>query len=78
MLTEDFDLFTRMAALGSISQAAKEANLSVSVASSRLHRLEQSLGLRLFHRTTRQLHLTQEGAFYCSKVFPYSNNLILC
>ncbi|WP_180007835.1 MULTISPECIES: LysR family transcriptional regulator [unclassified Acinetobacter] len=70
MLTEDFDLFTRMAALGSISQAAKEANLSVSVASSRLHRLEQSLGLRLFHRTIWQLHLTQEGAVLLQQGFP--------
>ncbi len=67
MLTEGFDLFTRMATLGSISQAAKEANLSVSVASRHLHRLEQNLGLRLFPRTTRQLHLTQEGAVYCTR-----------
>ena len=62
MQTDDFDLFIRMALLGSISQAAKEANISVSVASARLMRLEQSLAIRLFHRTTRQLHLTQEGA----------------
>ena len=61
MNTTDFQFFVRVAALGSISQAAKEAHLSVSVASQKIQRLEQDLQLRLFHRTTRKLHLTTEG-----------------
>ena len=63
MNTTDFQFFVRVAALGSISQAAKEAHLSVSVASQKIQRLEQDLQLRLFHRTTRKLHLTSEGEY---------------
>ena len=63
MNTTDFQFFVRLAALGSISQAAKEAHLSVSVASQKIQRLEQDLQLRLFHRTTRKLHLTSEGEY---------------
>ena len=61
MNTTDFQFFVRVAALGSISQAAKEAHLLVSVASQKIQRLEQDLQLRLFHRSTRKLHLTTEG-----------------
>ncbi|WP_109440513.1 LysR family transcriptional regulator [Acinetobacter haemolyticus] len=61
MNTEDFQFFIRVADLGSISKAAQDANISVSVASQKLQRLEQHLQLRLFHRTTRKLTLTEEG-----------------
>ncbi|SPL71482.1 LysR family transcriptional regulator [Acinetobacter stercoris] len=61
MNTEDFHFFIRVADLGSISKAAKQENISVSVASQRIQRLEQSLNLRLFHRTTRKINLTEEG-----------------
>ena len=61
MNTADFQFFVRVAALGSISQAAKEAHVSVSVASQKIRRLEQDLQLRLFHRSTRKLHLTEAG-----------------
>ncbi|MCH7392323.1 LysR family transcriptional regulator [Acinetobacter dispersus] len=61
MNTEDFQFFIRVADLGSISKAAQDANISVSVASQKLQRLEQNLQLRLFHRTTRKLTLTDEG-----------------
>ncbi|MDR2059999.1 MAG: substrate binding domain-containing protein [Acinetobacter sp.] len=61
MNTEDFQFFIRVADLGSISKAAQDANISVSVASQKLQRLEQQLQLRLFHRTTRTLTLTEEG-----------------
>jgi DNA-binding transcriptional LysR family regulator len=61
MNTEDFQFFIRVVDLASISKAAQEANLSVSVASQRIQRLEQNLQLRLLHRTTRKLSLTEEG-----------------
>ncbi|ENX44623.1 LysR family transcriptional regulator [Acinetobacter sp. NIPH 2100] len=61
MNTEDFQFFIRVADLGSISKAAQDSNISVSVASQKLQRLEQNLQLRLFHRTTRKLTLTEEG-----------------
>ncbi|MDR0235071.1 LysR family transcriptional regulator [Acinetobacter sp.] len=61
MNTEDFQFFLRVAELGSISQAAKQANIAVSVASQRIQRLENQLSLRLFYRTTRKLRLTEEA-----------------
>ena len=61
MNTEDFHFFIRVAELGSISKAAKEANIAVSVASQKIQRLENTLSLRLFYRTTRKLTLTEQG-----------------
>ncbi|MBO9662333.1 LysR family transcriptional regulator [Dokdonella sp.] len=58
----DISLFLRVLDLGSISAAARSLDLSVAVASQRLRRLEQQLGVRLLHRTTRRLHATPEGA----------------
>lgn len=57
----DIALFLRIHDSGSISAAARSLDLSVAVASQRLKRLETGLGVRLFHRTTRQLHPTPEG-----------------
>ncbi|MEI2454225.1 LysR family transcriptional regulator [Lysobacter firmicutimachus] len=57
----DLHLFLRVLDLGSISAAARSLDLSVAVASQRLKRLERELGVRLLHRTTRQLHATAEG-----------------
>jgi DNA-binding transcriptional LysR family regulator len=58
---DDLGLFLRVLDLGSISAAARSLDLSVAVASQRLKRLERELGVRLLHRTTRQLHATPEG-----------------
>lgn len=58
----DIALFLRVLDAGSISAAARQLDLSVAVASKRLQRLERELGVRLLHRTTRQLRATPEGA----------------
>jgi DNA-binding transcriptional LysR family regulator len=58
---EDFRLFLRVLDLGSISGAARSLDISAAVASQRLKRLEAALGVRLFHRTTRQLRVTVDG-----------------
>ena len=53
--------FVRTAEAGSIVGAARALGLTASAVGKRLVRLEQDLGTRLFHRTTRRLHLTGEG-----------------
>ncbi len=58
---EDFRLFLRVLDLGSISGAARSLDISAAAASQRLKRLEAALGVRLFHRTTRQLRVTVDG-----------------
>lgn len=61
MKIEDVALFERVAALGSVSEAGRALDLSATVASERLARLERVLGSTLAHRTTRSLTLTDDG-----------------
>ncbi|WP_296281550.1 LysR family transcriptional regulator [uncultured Acinetobacter sp.] len=75
MNTEDFQFFLRVADLGSISQAAKEANIAVSVESQRIQRLENQLSLKLFYRTTRKLSLTEEAKTLIEQGRPLLDNL---
>ncbi|VVE88884.1 LysR family transcriptional regulator [Pandoraea bronchicola] len=63
--------FVAAADAGSFSSAAERLHLTRSAVAKRVGRLEARLGIRLFHRTTRSQHLTDEGqAFYqrCTKV----------
>ena len=61
---EDMRLFVRAVGSGSLSAAGRELNLSPAVASKRLSRLEQALGVRLLQRSSRRLALTGEGNCY--------------
>lgn len=54
--------FARTASLGSYTAAARALSVSPSAVSKSVQRLETSLGLALFTRTTRSLTLTSEGA----------------
>ena len=53
--------FVRTAELGNLSKAAESQRISPQAASKSLGQLEAYLGVRLFHRTTRRLSLTEEG-----------------
>lgn len=53
--------FERIVALGSLTAAASELGLSLAVVSKRLATFEQRLGMRLLHRNTRRLALTDDG-----------------
>lgn len=62
---ENMNAFVRVVESGGISAAADRMNIAKSVISRRLKELEQHLGVELFHRTTRQMNLTDSGrAFY--------------
>ena len=54
-------LFIAVVRAGSFSQAAAELGLSPQAVSKAVRQLEDNLGVRLFHRTTRSLSLTEEG-----------------
>ena len=58
---EDVALFVRIAELGSLSAAARERDAPVSQVTRALTRLESVCGLRLLHRSTHGLSLTDEG-----------------
>lgn len=57
-------VFTRIVDSGSFTQAAKEMSISRASATSILKQLEQKLGVRLLHRTTRKVNPTADGRFY--------------
>lgn len=46
---------------GNFAGAAREMGLSASAVAKSIGRLEEDLGVRLFHRTTRQVTLTSDG-----------------
>lgn len=61
MNVDHLTLFIRIAAKHNISAAGQELGLSPAVASSYVNKLEESLNVRLLHRTTRKVSLTEEG-----------------
>jgi DNA-binding transcriptional LysR family regulator len=62
--------FVRTAELGSLSKAAFAQQISPQAASKALAQLEQYLGVRLFHRTTRSMSLTEEGQRFLEATQP--------
>jgi DNA-binding transcriptional LysR family regulator len=69
---DDLGLFVRTAALGSFSNAAREADLLPGQVSAAIQRLERELDVRLFARSTRSLRLTAEGEQY----LPYAKEVL--
>ena len=61
---QEITVFARIVGTGSLSAAARELGMSPALVSRRLAALETRLGVRLINRTTRSLHLTDEGAAY--------------
>ncbi|MRW85253.1 LysR family transcriptional regulator [Pseudoduganella sp. FT26W] len=55
-------LFIGVVRAKSFSQAAVDAGLTPQAVSKAVRQLEEHLGVRLFHRTTRSLSLTDDGA----------------
>jgi DNA-binding transcriptional LysR family regulator len=68
---QEITIFAKVVGTGSLSAAARDLGMSPAVVSRRLAALEARLGVRLVNRTTRSLHLTDEGAAYyetCTRV----------
>ncbi|AWB68949.1 LysR family transcriptional regulator [Saccharobesus litoralis] len=62
MLANDLILFSQVIELGSFSKAAEVNNLTNSVVSKRIAKLEAELGVQLLYRTTRKLTVTEAGS----------------
>lgn len=64
-LLYSMEVFVKLAEVGSFTKAADAMELSRPQATLAIQELEQNIGARLFHRTTRKVSLTAEGeAFY--------------
>ena len=61
MLIADVNIFLAVASVNSLSAAARKLDVGPMQVSRRLSALEEDLGVRLFHRTTRSVSLTAEG-----------------
>jgi DNA-binding transcriptional LysR family regulator len=60
-LINGLQTFIRVVETGSFSAVAREGNNSQSAVTRQVAQLEEHFGVRLFHRTTRKLSLTDEG-----------------
>ncbi len=60
-LINGLHIFIRVVETGSFSAVAREANASQSAVTRQVAQLEDHFGVRLFHRTTRKLSLTDDG-----------------
>ncbi|GLS27496.1 LysR family transcriptional regulator [Marinibactrum halimedae] len=56
--------FIQVAEVGAFNEAARQLGLSSSATSKAVSRLEEHLGIKLLHRTTRSISLTPEGERY--------------
>lgn len=60
-------VFTKVAHCRNFSRAAEELELSRAMVSKHVNHIENALGVRLIHRTTRQLSLTEAGQQYLAR-----------
>ena len=64
MLDPAHTAFLAIARAGHLTRAARALHLSQPAVSAQLRKLEEGLGVRLFHRTSKGMELTEEGALY--------------
>ncbi len=69
---DDIRVFTTAVHAGSLAEAGRRLGLGAMAASRKLASLEEAMGVRLLHRTTRSLALTPEGETF----LPYAQALV--
>lgn len=62
-----FTVFVKIAETGSIVAAGRSLGISASAVGKSLIRLEEKIGVRLFHRNTRSINLTAEGILFLER-----------
>src|SRR5690606_17787698 len=66
-------VFVRAVSAGSLSDLGRQMGLSPAMATKHMDALETHLGVKLLHRTTRRLSLTEAGSDYleaCLRILP--------
>ncbi|MEM8648292.1 MAG: LysR family transcriptional regulator, partial [Pseudomonadota bacterium] len=72
MDTQNVELFVLAAERLNISAAGRALGMAPAVASSKLAKLERTLGADLLHRSTRKVALSLEGAEF----LPYAKEIL--
>lgn len=62
------EVFAKVAALGTLSGAARALGMSQTMATKHITALEERLGVKLLHRTTRKITLSESGRRYLESV----------
>ena len=69
------EVFLKVAKAKSFSEAAEQLGLSKAMVSKHVTNLENSLGVRLLNRTTRQISLTEAGSAYRVRIREIMNDM---
>ena len=64
MNTTQLECFVEVANYLNFSKAAQQLRLSQPAVSHQINTLEDELGVKLFHRTSKSVRLTQEGYLF--------------
>ena len=72
---DDLILFAKLVEMKSFTAVAENLQLSRSLVSKRISRLEERLGVQLLNRTTRRLELTEAGRTYYQYCLQIENTL---
>ncbi|USD67408.1 LysR family transcriptional regulator [Vibrio sp. SCSIO 43136] len=75
MLPSQLPLFTAAAQEGSFSAAGRKLGISAAAVSKGIAVLENQTGVRLFHRNTRQVSLTEDGLRLYQQISPLINEI---
>src|SRR6202012_306311 len=74
----DSHVFVAVVRCGSFANAARSLNLSQSVASRAVARLEKRLGVRVLDRTTRSVSLTDDGRGLFERLEAFLQGFVDC
>ena len=74
------EVFAKVAGAGSLSAAARAMGMSQTMVTKHIAALESRLGVKLFHRTTRRLSITEAGRNYLGmlRAYPGGNRSRRC
>lgn len=73
------DAFVRVAEVGSFTEVARQLDVSKSVVTTRIKQLEDYVGVPLFHRSTRNVSLSEVGQSYyeeCAQLIARANEIV--
>ncbi|MES0861997.1 LysR family transcriptional regulator [Ruegeria sp. SCPT10] len=71
----DLLTFVSVAKTGGVGSAAQALGISAATVSHRIAKLEEVLNLKLFHRNSRRVQLTNEGLIFLDRIEPLLSDL---